>query len=873
MPLASSAIGEFQADHPTYDGRGVLIGILDSGIDPEVNGLRVTSAGAPKVLDLRDFSGEGAVRLTAVTPGPDGTVQVGTRTLTGAGRIARITGSTTWYVGELRELPLGRRPGADLNGNGTNTDVYPVVVVRAIDGWVVFVDTNLNGSFDDETPLHDYREARETLALGTKPLSLAANLGEVHGVPVLDFVFDNSGHGTHVAGIAAGHDLFNVPGFDGVAPGAQLLGLKISNNARGGVSVTGSMERAMEYAARFAQARGLPLVLNMSFGLGNESERSAVLDSLVNAFLSAHPGIVFAISAGNDGPGLSTMDFPASADLALAAGASYPGAFARPPHSLGPTPRDVVGWWSSRGGELAKPDLVTPGIAFSSVPRFDQGDEFKGGTSMAAPFAAGLAARLFSAMRQEGRSVGAADVRQALRASAVPLADGTLLDQGPGEPQLEAAYRWLEAGHQGSTYLVRTASGRSAAFRRDGLAGPGDTLDLFRVRHVAGLRAARFLLKSSATWLSAPANVTAAPGETTIPVHYAAAAVRRPGVYLGAVTVWDANDTLAGPVFTLASTIVVPYDLAARPLVDTRRPIGPARVQRYFLRATRPGATLYASVTLPDSLAEGATARLYEPSGQPFRETDEVSLGHLDPGTARFVVRADDLVPGVYELDVFAPPLHRVTVTVQAALAPLTLAQGVDQVEVTNPDAATVRARAALTLVGAAREFVVAGDGAAPESVTVQAPEWASAAVVDVTVPAREWDEFTGFGLTEYDSTGQQFGQSPLNYAFGRQRVYLPTPLKGHAFAIELSPAFARADGAHPWHATVRVRFLLNHPRTVGRAADLAVVPGGRVMLPLSDVAPPDLPPGFAPCAELRVRPASGQGLDAVGWVTPPVRP
>src|SRR4029077_16450175 len=106
------------------------------------------------------------------------------------------------------------------------------------------------------------RQVRETITLGSRPLTIAANFDEVNGLPLLDFVFDNSGHGTHVSGIAAGHGLFGIAGFDGVAPGAQLLGLKISNNARGGVSVTGSMQRAMAYAARYAESRGLRLVLN-----------------------------------------------------------------------------------------------------------------------------------------------------------------------------------------------------------------------------------------------------------------------------------------------------------------------------------------------------------------------------------------------------------------------------------------------------------------------------------------------------------------------------------------------------------------------------------------------------------------------------------
>ena len=43
MPLKSTGVELFRALHPTYDGRGVLIAILDSGIDPSVPGLIATS--------------------------------------------------------------------------------------------------------------------------------------------------------------------------------------------------------------------------------------------------------------------------------------------------------------------------------------------------------------------------------------------------------------------------------------------------------------------------------------------------------------------------------------------------------------------------------------------------------------------------------------------------------------------------------------------------------------------------------------------------------------------------------------------------------------------------------------------------------------
>ena len=163
--------------------------------------------------------------------------------------------------------------------------------------------------------------------------------------------------------------------------------------------------------------------------------------------------------------GLSTIGFPGSADLALTVGATYPGVFTRAPQPGVPPPRDVLSWFSSRGGELAKPDIVTPGVAFSVVPAWNTGDEIKGGTSMAAPHAAGLVACLISALAQEGRRISAAELTQALRTSARPFAAARLIDQGSGMPLLDAAYQWLRAGHQGSEYMVRAATGVSAARR------------------------------------------------------------------------------------------------------------------------------------------------------------------------------------------------------------------------------------------------------------------------------------------------------------------------------------------------------------------------------------------------------------------------
>ena len=855
MPLKSAGVDVFAVAHPTYDGRGILIGILDSGIDPGVPGLIATSAGAPKVIELRDFSGEGRIALTSFPAPTDAELK-------GAARIGRLTTATIWYRGVFRELPLGRLPAADVNGNGRNTDEFPVIVVKASDGWVAFLDTNLDGSFEDEMPLHDYRQGRETISLGRRPITIVANFSEAapENTPVLDLFFDNSGHGTHVAGIAAGYNLYDVAGFNGVAPGAQLIGLKIANNARGGVTVHASMMRAIDYAARFAAQRNMPLVLNMSFGVGNEHEGRAVIDSIVDAFMLSHPDVVFAIAAGNDGPGLSTLGFPGSADLALSVGATFPGVFARPPQPGVPPARDVLGWFSSRGGELAKPDIVAPGIAYSTVPRWDTGNEVKVGTSMATPYASGLAATLASALVQEGRRASAVEIVQAMRVAARPFGGARAIDEGAGTPMLETAYAWLAGGHQGSIYEVRAGTGVSAAFRRNGFSGAQDTVETFTVRHLAGLRAAQFLLRTDVPWLSVDDAVDAAPRATQIPVTYRRSALVNPGVYVGTVTALNPRDTVAGPLFTLVNTVIIPTDLAAKPLFDERRAIAPAAVHRYFVRVPQQDATLHLTVTVPDSQAQQATVRLYEPNGAPARSAPEdILIGQEDAGSARVTVRAEDLVAGVYELDVIAPPLASATVTVRAELGPVSLAAAAGGASLeASAIGNSVTAEVLYRLVGAERTFAIAGRGQPAESLQVRAPRWARRMEVDVQLPPELWDELTDFSVTIYDSTGQQIpgGNQPVNYAFGRMGVALRDSLTGIPLTIELFPAFARLPG-HTWRGTARIRFL-GPDEPAGEGGQLSVVAGGRTVVRLPSPPPLQLPDGFNTLIETRVTTLTG---------------
>ena len=146
----------------------------------------------------------------------------------------------------------------------------------------------------------------------------------------------------------------------------------------------------------------MPLVLNMCFGVGNAREGAARLDHLIDSVLAANPEVIFVTSAGNDGPGMSTMGFPGSARRAITVGATEPGALSDAMLLTGRAGPDLMIFFSSRGGELAKPDVVVPGIAYSTVPRWDTGEEIKAGTSMASPHVAGLVALLRSALAQSG---------------------------------------------------------------------------------------------------------------------------------------------------------------------------------------------------------------------------------------------------------------------------------------------------------------------------------------------------------------------------------------------------------------------------------------------------------------------------------------
>ena len=118
---------------------------------------------------------------------------------------------------------------------------------------------------------------------------------------------DVAGHGTHVAGIAAGNGAAAASGFTayrykGVAPGATLIGVQASseNNA---AFHDADVIHGIQFVFERAAALGLPAVVNLSIGtqLGPHDGTSS-LATAISALTGANkPGQVIVVSAGNDG--------------------------------------------------------------------------------------------------------------------------------------------------------------------------------------------------------------------------------------------------------------------------------------------------------------------------------------------------------------------------------------------------------------------------------------------------------------------------------------------------------------------------------------------------------------------------------------------
>lgn len=492
LPKQEIGVTALQRQQPTADGRGVIVAIFDTGVDPGAEGLQTTTDGKPKIIDIVDGTGSGDVKMTPIDDPP-------------ANQVAGFSGRTLKIKAEWKQskkrMNLGvkrafdffpdslnrrikteraKKLAVELNQKEAalrnqiaafeyrfpkpsdaqklrlkelNTQLSQLIASRNnvkdpgplydcltyFDGkhWRAVIDTNENGDLTDEKTLTNFSHERK---FGTfrnnADLNFGVNIYE--NGRLLSIVSDSSPHGTHVAGIVAGH-YKNDYDRSGVAPGAQIISVKIGDVRLGGMEIGRAIERGLA-----AVIRNRCNVVNMSFGEGMRwSQSGRIISKIENAVLNHN--VVFVASAGNEGPGLRTIGAPGGAsEHIIGVGALVTPAMMSASYGIDADKAEGLFTWSSRGptGDGGTGvTIVAPGAAEAAVSHWTANRSMQmNGTSMSSPNAAGGIAVLISALKNNNVSFKPATIRRALEATARSIKNYAPLEIGAGLMQVDQAY-------------------------------------------------------------------------------------------------------------------------------------------------------------------------------------------------------------------------------------------------------------------------------------------------------------------------------------------------------------------------------------------------------------------------------------------------
>ncbi|GEM_PF-6419572 len=274
----------------------------------------------------------------------------------------------------------------------------------------------------------------------------------VYNDPIPD---DKNGHGTHVAGIAAGIE----QGYSGVAPEATLYAIKVLGDD--GLGYLSSILAGLDYSLdpnRDGSLSDRLDIVNLSLGGpgGSESILSQAVDNLVSA------GVVAVVAAGNSGHfGGYSISSPGSSINAITVGATfkqnYPGQNLwgdQTPTEDEVTPFSSIGPsynYEDTNERYLKPDLVAPG-AIVCAPKSSllndpstcsPGRIGFSGTSMSSPHVAGVAALIL----QKNPFLSPFEIKDLMRRTARKLPESLgrgVFSQGFGLMDAEAATRAAE---------------------------------------------------------------------------------------------------------------------------------------------------------------------------------------------------------------------------------------------------------------------------------------------------------------------------------------------------------------------------------------------------------------------------------------------
>ncbi|MFE0453293.1 S8 family serine peptidase [Streptomyces sp. NPDC058914] len=478
-PSFETGAVDFVEDHPKADGRGITIGVLDSGVDLAHPALQKTTTGERKIVDW----------VTATDPIVDGDASwrpmvnsVSGPTFTYGGRTWTAPAGT-YSVNLFREsATAGGDQQGDVNRDGDTTDAWGVLYDAA--AGKVTVDLNNNGDFTDDTAMKPYKDGYQVGYFGTdNPATEVAEripfVVEIRkDVPMDPFGGDwvgkkadfvnigmiSSEHGTHVAGITAANSLFGGR-MNGAAPGAKIVSSRACIFGPGCTNVA-----LTEGMIDLVVNRGVDIV-NMSIGGlpalndGNNA-RAELYTRLIDTY-----GVQLVISAGNEGPGANTIGDPALADKVISVGAAISKETWAANYGSLVTKKYALLPFSSRGPREDggfTPTLVAPGAAINTIQTWlpgapvaesgytlPAGYAMLQGTSMASPQAAGASALLLSAAKQKGIELTPAVLRTALTSTAEHVKGLQAYEEGSGAIDIVDAWDSIEDGATAHEYTVK----------------------------------------------------------------------------------------------------------------------------------------------------------------------------------------------------------------------------------------------------------------------------------------------------------------------------------------------------------------------------------------------------------------------------------
>ena len=190
--------------------------------------------------------------------------------------------------------------------------------------------------------------------------------------------YDDNGHGTHVAGVAAGDGTASGGKFQGAAPECGIISLKILD--RYGNGSQEDVLRALRWIREYRQKYRIRVV-NISVGTtcNTRKDHMRLLGSVEQLW---DEGMVIVTAAGNKGPRPGSVTAPGSSKKVITVGSSDLLEGNSAISGRGPTEECVC-----------KPDIVAPGSKIMScLPGKPYSYGIKSGTSMSTPLVSGAIA-------------------------------------------------------------------------------------------------------------------------------------------------------------------------------------------------------------------------------------------------------------------------------------------------------------------------------------------------------------------------------------------------------------------------------------------------------------------------------------------------